>query len=139
MTIRPVPARRHPHQVFLAVLLFLSGLSVLLGGPRPGSVTAALPSLLIVVWAGTLVLSSALVITAAIVASDELALYLELAADLPLAIMCTVYATAVVTAVGWLGMFPAGIVLGMAAAFVVRHRQVHQTLRLLRTGLSEGP
>lgn len=137
--LRPVSARRHPHQVLLAALLLISGLSILLGGPRPGSIAAVLPGLLVVVWAGTLVVGSALVVAAAVVGSEELALYLELVADLPLAIMCAVYAVAVITVAGAAGMFPASIVLGMGLAFLIRGHQVHQTLRLLRTGLSEGP
>lgn len=136
--IIPVPARRHPHQVLVAALLVLSGLFILFGGPQPGSVAAALPGLLVYVWAGVLAIGGALVVAAAIV-GPHASLYLELIADPPLAIMCSVYSASAMMLAGPRAAVPAGIVLAAAFAFALRGIQVGRTLRALRRELEARP
>lgn len=133
--IVPVPARRHPHQVFMAALLMVSGLPILLGGPRPGSINASLPTPLLMLWAGVLTLGGALVVLAAIV-PPLAALFLELIADPPLAVMCLVYAASVLMVAGSRGLVPVALVTGLALAFAIRAIQVMRTLTLLRRELS---
>lgn len=130
----PVPARRHPMQVLVAALLMLSGLPILFGGPRPGSVSAALPTPLLLLWAGVLTLGGAMVVAAAVV-GPAAALYLELAADPPLAVMCAVYSASVVMLAGARGLVPAALVLAAALAFAIRAAQVYRTLRAVRREL----
>ncbi len=132
--LHPVPARRHPHQVLIALLLLLSGLPVLLGGTQPGSLNDALPTLLVYVWAGGLTVGGALVVLAAFITNPLRALYLELIADLPLCLLCSAYAVAVIAAAGTRGLAAAGIVAGTAIAFAVRFWQVTRTLRGLPHG-----
>lgn len=130
-TFAPIPARRHPHQVCLAALIMVSGLAILLGGPQPGSVSASLPPLLLLLWAGVLAVGGAMVVAAAIV-PPLTALFLELAADLPLAVMCVVYAASVAMVAGARALVPMAIVTGVAAAFAVRALQVFRTLTAVR-------
>jgi hypothetical protein len=131
-----IPARRHPHQVLVAALLMVSGLPVLFGGPRPGSVSASLPTPLLMVWAGVITIGGAMVVLAAAV-PPLLALFLELIADPPLAVMCVVYAASVAMLAGWRAAVPAALVAGMALAFAIRAVQVYRTLSAVRRVISE--
>jgi ABC-type Na+ efflux pump permease subunit len=127
----PVPARRHPHQVLIAGLLMVSGLGILLGGPSPGSVSASLPPWLLLLWAGVITLGGAMVVAAS-VAPPQWALFLELAADPALSVMCVVYSAAVLDVAGSRGAVVIALVGGVAAAFAVRAVQVFRTLRAVR-------
>lgn len=130
--IVPVPARRHPHQVLVAALLLVSGAAILLGGPQPGSINETLPGPLVYLWASVITAGGAMVVAAA-AAGPLTALYLELVADLPLSVMCGVYAAAVVTVAGWRGAVPVALVLAAALAFAIRARQVWRTFRQLHS------
>lgn len=132
--IVPVPARRHPHQVLMAALLMVSGLSVLAGGVRPGSLSAALPVALVYVWAVVVTVGAALVVAAAIV-RPLAALFLELAADPSLAVMCLVYSAAALSIAGWRAVVPVALLFGVAVAFAVRAVQVYRTLSAVRREL----
>lgn len=131
----PVPARRHPMQVLVAVMLLLSGLSILLGGPRPGSINTALPTPLLLLWAGVLTAGGALVVLAAVV-PPLLALLFELIADLPLAVMCLVYAASALMLAGSRAAVLVALVTAVALAFTVRAVQVVRTLRAVRRHIS---
>lgn len=128
--IVPVPARRHPHQVFVAALLVVSGIPILLGGPRPGSINETLPAPLVYLWAVVIVAGGAMVVAAALV-GPLAALYLELVADPPLSVMCLVYAAAVLTVVGMRGAVAVALVVAASIAFAVRASQVWRTFRTL--------
>ncbi len=130
--LQPVPARRHPHQVLIAALLFTTGLPILFGTTRPGSLNETLPPWLVLVWAAGLTLCGALVVIAAIIKNELHALYLELTADLPLSLLCWTYAVAVITTAGTRGLAAGGIVAGAAIAFGLRYQQVSTDLRALR-------
>ena len=134
----PVPARRHPHQVLMAGLLVVSGLSVLLGGTRPGSVNASLPTPLLFLWAAVLTAGGTMVVAAAIV-KPLAALFLELVADPPLAVMCVVYSASAAMVGGYRAVVPVALVTGAAAAFAIRAVQVFRTLKALRNEMGEGP
>lgn len=129
--IVPVPARRHPHQVLVAALLMVSGLPILLGGARPGSLNQSLPTPLLYLWAAVAVAGGAMVVTAAIVGPIS-ALYLELIADVPLSIVCFAYSISAVMVGGPRAIVAAAIVTAAALAFLVRARQVYRTFVRLR-------
>lgn len=126
-----IPARRHPHQVFVAGFAILAGLPVLLGGPSAGSLSASLPGWLLAVWGFTLTVGGLAILGAAAVRSAITALYLEAAAHLPLAIMAYAYAAALVNLAGIRGLSAAAIVAGFGLASTVRAAQVIRTLRRL--------
>lgn len=130
-------ARRHPMQVFVASLLTLSGIPILLGGPQPGSLSAALPTLLVYVWAGVMVGGGGLVVAAAIVRDPETALYMEFTAAAPLALMLTAYAGSVLEAAGLKAAVAAALSLGLACAFTARAVAVYRTIRKLRAVLED--
>ncbi len=115
----------------MAALLMFSGLPVLAGGPRPGSLSSALPVALVYLWAVVITLGGAMVVAAAVV-KPLAALFLELVADLPLAVMCLVYSAAVAMLAGWRGAVPAALVFGTAVAFAIRAVQVYRTLSAVR-------
>jgi hypothetical protein len=123
--------------VLIAALLMASGLSVLFGGTRPGSVNAALPTPLLLLWAGVITVGGAMVVAAAIT-GPVLALYLELAADPPLAVMCVVYGASAATLAGLRAVVPVALVAAAAAAFAIRAAQVIRTLvKVRRSARSE--
>lgn len=126
-----LPARRHPHQVLVAGLLMFSGLPVLVGGPKPGSLSAALPVALVYVWAVVITVGGAMVVAAAIV-RPLAALFLEFIADPPLAVMCLVYSAAALMLAGWRAAVPVALLFAAAVAFAIRAVQVSRTLRALR-------
>lgn len=128
-------SRRHPHQVLIASMCLLSGLAILIGGPRPGSISSTLPLGFLYVWAVTLTFGGAIIVMAALVRSVVTALYLELVADLPVAIAALVYAVAVVYTAGGLGLVSAALVSGASAAFLTRFVQALRTVRALRRDL----
>lgn len=129
--IAPVPARRHPFQVLIAVLLTVSGVYILAGGRSPGSVQESLPTVLLLVWATVIAVGGAMVVAAAIV-GPLLALYLEVMADPPLAVMCFVYAACIWAVAGSRGAMAASLTLAAALAFAVRAGQVIRSLVQLR-------
>ncbi len=130
--------RRHPHQVLIAGMCVVSGLSVLLGGPRPGSLTATLPPALVYVWAATFTFGGALIVAAAIVRSVLWALYLELVADLPMALTALTYAAALAVVTGWRGFASMLLFGGVAAAFFVRFLQARRAVIAVRQTLRES-
>jgi hypothetical protein len=134
--IVPVPARRHPAQVVLALILMVSGLAILLGGPRPGSINASLPTPLVLLWAGVVTVGGAMVVAAAVV-PPLAALFLELAADPSMAIMCGVYAASVFTVAGGRGAVTGGLVSGIAVSYAIRAYQVARTIRAARRAARE--
>lgn len=109
----------------------VSGLPILLGGPRPGSLQESLPTPLLYLWAGVATVGGAMVVAAA-VAGPVTALFLELVADVPLSIVCFAYAASAVMAGGSRALVAAAIVTAAALAFLVRARQVYRTVVQLR-------
>lgn len=130
--------RRHPHQVFLAALMVVVGIPTLVGGPRPNSLAASLPSWLLYEWAITLTLGGLLVLGAAIVRKPINALYLECVAHIPLSLSALAYVVALLGVAGWrTGFSAACIVLGFGAASAWRARQVFADLFRLRQVLGQ--
>lgn len=130
--------RRHPHQVLIAGMCVVSGLPILFGGPRPGSLSATLPLVLVYVWAGTFALGGVLIVAAAGVRSVVAALYLELIADLPMAITALTYAVALGLVAGTRGLAVTLLFAGVSAAFLVRFHQTTRTVRAVRVALRES-
>lgn len=135
---RLVPARRHPDQVLVAALLVISGLPIIAGGPRPGSVSATLPVPLVYLWAGVLVLCGLMVVAAAVVRSAEVGLYLELAAHPPMAVMLWVYAASAFLVGGGQAAVAGAILAAIGLARTVRTIQVFRALVKLRKDIERG-
>lgn len=131
--------RRHPHQVLIAGLLVIVGAPILAGGPAPGSIVATMPPALVYVWAGSFVLGGSLIVAAALVRSLLAALYLELVADLPVAVTALTYAAAVTVVAPSRGLATWLLYGGVAAAFLVRAWQALRTVRTLRRSMEAGP
>lgn len=131
-----IAARRHPHQVLVALLLVLSGLPILAGSARAGSLATTVPTALVTAWAVTVVLGGLLVLLAAVWREAVTPLYLELVADLPLAMTCAAYAVAVFASAGLGAVVSGGIIAAASVAFGARFVQVARTLSQLRRELA---
>ena len=135
--------RRHPHQILIAMFLTVVGLPILIDGPREDTVLAELPLLIVYSWASVFVLGGILIITAAFIKDALHALYLELIADLPVALTAISYAIINLAisggARGISGIFLYG---GAGIAFLVRSRQclklMHE-VRLVLRNVGERP
>jgi hypothetical protein len=121
--------RRHPAQVALAVAVMLSGVAVLTVGPASGSLAAALPPLLLTIWASLYVVGGAGVVLAAL-ARPLPALYLELAASGPLALTSFSYTTALFVVAGGKGLVASLLVCAIGVTYAVRLYQ--SATRLIR-------
>ena len=128
--------RRHPHQVFLAGLCTLTGLPVVVGGAQPDSLTSAMPHTLVWLWAASLTAGGAIVVAAAAVRRLLTALYLELVADLPVALSCASYAAALVTLYGAGHLGPVITFGGAGVSFLIRFVQVLRAFRRLHHELA---
>lgn len=127
--------RHHPHQVFVAGLCVLTGLPVVLGGPKPGSLAAAMPGELVLVVAACLSVGGGIVLAAAAVRNLLTALYLELVADLPLALCLASYTAALVAVPGHHKIGAIITFGGAGIAFAVRFIQVMKAFRRLHREL----
>lgn len=133
-----IPARRHPHQVFIGGLCVVAGAPALLGKTQPSSLAASLPAWLLAVWSLVLAVGGVLVVAAAIVRAPLRGLYLEAAAHLPLAVMTIAYGSALVAVNGVRGVSAAAIVFGFGVAEIARFVQVTRTLHHLHGVLQAG-
>lgn len=115
----------------MAGLLMFSGVPILVGGSKPGSLSAALPVALVYVWAAVITVGGAMVVAAALV-RPLAALFLEFIADPPLAVMCLVYSAAALMLAGWRAAVPVALLFGVAVSFAIRAVQVSRTLRAVR-------
>lgn len=132
-----VPARRHPHQVFIGALCVVAGAPAITGRTHSGSLAATLPAWLIVVWSVVLVAGGVLVVLAAVVRSSLRGLYLECVAHLPLAIMTLAYGYALISVNGAKAIPSAAIVFGFGVAEFARFRQVTGALHRLGAALGK--
>lgn len=133
-----IPARRHPHQVFIGALCVVAGAPPLLGGSRSGGLTGTLPASLLLTWSLVLVAGGALVVAAALARSTLRGMYLEACAHLPLALMTIAYGSALLIAVGLRGVTSAAIVFGFGVAEAARFWQVYRTLRHIHGVLEQA-
>lgn len=122
-------------QVFVAGLLTLAGLPILLGGPQPGSLSEALPAVLVYAVAAVFTGGGAATVTAAAMRNPVTALYFEIAAAPPLALASIAYASGALALAGGRAAVSAAIFLGLAGAFVTRTVAVYRTMRDLQAEL----
>lgn len=129
--------RRHPHQVLIACMCIVTGLPVFLAGISPNSIVSTLPPVLVYSWAITLVVGGSVIVAAAAVKNDLTGMYLELVADVPVALTLATYAGAVWTVAGWAGVSTIALFGGAGCAFGVRCWQVYRAVGKLRRALIE--
>jgi hypothetical protein len=130
--------RRHPMHLYVALLLTLSGLPVLFGDVRPGSLSQELPNVFVHIWAGTLVVCGLLIVVAGVVRNLFTALYLELVASVPLALVLFAYANGAMNVGGTRAIVPVSLLLGLVFAYVARSWRAWRTLKRLRGVLKRG-
>lgn len=133
--IRLEPTSRHPVLFFFLYFLIAAGLSVVFGAPsEPGSVQAALPAWGVYVWAASLAFGAIFVLVGLHYqrklgrASVNGALFEQVGMAL-LAAPGILYAVAVLAAVKWAGLYPAGLVLGMSVACGYRWWDIRRQIK----------
>lgn len=123
---RPEPSSRHPIVLFLLFLTLSYGVSVLFGGPAPGSIEEQLDAVQVSVWGGTLAFgASTYLIALALQSSKRVRTFttgvaFEQVGAASLGAAAILYSVAVVATVGWVGTFPAGTTFAFGAACIYR-------------------
>lgn len=117
-----------PWGVFIKTLCVITGLASFIG-PSPGSIEAALPHILVLIWSVTL-------ITGALCGLYGLfrprAYRVEIAGLIWLGTASIVYAIAILAHVGISGAVPGGIIMGFGLAALVRALAVYVTFEVAR-------
>lgn len=124
-----VGSQRHPFEVFLLALCVVSGLSLLLGSPPPGSINSTLDPLARNAWALMLAGGS---IAALIGGSLPGGIFVEQVGLVAVGSGTLVYAVAIVATAGAQGLFAAGITLAFGAACCWRWWQLQRLIREAR-------
>ena len=132
--IRLEPTSRHPVVFFFLYLLMSSSLTIGLGAPPPGSVNEALPRWGVYLWAGSLFLGPALILWGLrwqrrIGRKSVDGALLEAVGMAMLAAAGILYSAAAIGAVGWSGVIPAGLILGLAVACGYRAWDIRRQIR----------
>lgn len=122
----------HPYAVWGAGLCLISGLVLLIGGPRPNSMEALMPTAYVYVWGASLMTGGALLIAAYFIRELLLAILCERAGCMLLATATLVYAGAAVVVVGASAAFPVGMTAAFGAASTWRAIQITLAIRAYR-------
>lgn len=138
---RPEPSSRHPLVVFLLILTMLSGITIVIGGPSPGSIGAALPPWGVLLWALALSGGSALILIGlGLQPFDKHLVVGVLFEQVGVAMLgpaAIVYSAAALAAVGWTGAFPAGLTFGFGVSCLYRWFTLQRGINRARTA-AEG-
>jgi hypothetical protein len=120
---------RHPFELFLLALSFISGIPALLGAaPEPGSIESSLPAWAAVGWSVCLVGGSGLALIGIYWRQRAAGLILEQLGLAFVGVAALVYAVCIVSVIGATGVLSAGIVAAFGAACLVRWRQIQRVI-----------
>jgi hypothetical protein len=126
-----VAMRRHPMAIYLYGLSALSGVTYLVVGAPPGSVSTLLPGVLSYSWYLSLALGGVAGLVAAVWREPLTAVMIERIAMVPLGAAAIVYAAALVLRGQLSLLFTAGIVAGFGVSALLRAAQITRHLRAL--------
>jgi hypothetical protein len=134
---RLVPLAEHPFELLFGLMAFLSGLGLTLGAVAPVSLDATLPPSVVWAWGGIQLLAGALIVVGIVVRYLRPALLivgfrLEQAGLWPLAAVAAVYGAVAVGYAGTRALYPAGVLVAVAAACVARAIAVARLERTIR-------
>ncbi|MER6942478.1 hypothetical protein ABT294_00520 [Nonomuraea sp. NPDC000554] len=126
---RFVPLAEHPFEILFALLAFLNGLALTLGGSRPASLNATLPGVVVWAWGAIQVFAGAFIVAGIVLryvrpAFLMIGLRLERAGLWPLSAAAAVYS---VVALGYAGLrvlYPVSVLVAVAVACIARARAV---------------
>lgn len=130
-----IGGRRRPHELMLLLFSLVAGAAMLLGAPRPNSMTEEMNTTLVTLWAVGLFLGGLIGIWGCYTRNNlARGLLLERAGELISAGAAFGYAMQVVSINGGRAGFAAGFCIAWAVANVVRSLQISNDLRSLRGG-----
>lgn len=130
-----ISARARPHEQLFLLFSLISGLSYLLGAPKPGSINALMPHWEIWFWSSGLAISGVVGLFGCWWKYDRgLGLGMEMAGMLVGAGAMLMYAAAAWSVGGWKASLPAGISLVWTIANLVRAGQIRKELRTIENG-----
>lgn len=124
-------SRRPPHLAFMCALCILSGVSIVVSGPTPGSIQEALHPVLVQAWAASLIACGAAILVTFFDRVAVRGLRRERLMLWPLSIATMAYAGAILGSAGGRGAFAAGLCLAFVGANFVRVWQITRWLRAL--------
>lgn len=129
-----VTGRHRPHELLLFALQVVLGLGYLLSVPAPQSLAALVPSWLVFLWAGGLVLSGIVGLAAAWRKQTLAALELERAALIVSAGALLLIGGASFVATGWRAIFGGSMILAWALANITRCLQIRHDAKQMAGG-----
>lgn len=122
--------RRHPHEVMLLGLCLIQGAAYAIGQPRPGSVSALLPPLLVTAWFWMLLAAGVVGLVGNLWPGHLITgLRVRLAGMLLAASPAAAYGVTLIAFAGARASFTAGIVFAWAGACMWRSGQLVVDLR----------
>lgn len=118
---------RHPFELYLLYLTFLTALPTLLGiAPRPGSITHAMPEWLAFSWSLTLTGGAGIALAGIYWFRRDLGLIMEQLGLALTSISCLVYAAVLLSQTGISSLFPFAILAGYGVSCLVRVRHIQR-------------
>lgn len=135
-----VTSRHRPHELVLLGLSVLLGIAYLVRLPPPQTLAAVVPGWLVAVWALGLVVSGVIGLSAAVwQGSIIVALQMERAALLLNNAPLILIGGASFATLGWgRAVFGGSIILGLAAANLVRSLQINRDVKQLAAAMESG-
>lgn len=128
--IDPLMAGRHPFQVFMLTLSFISGLPILFGEFTAGSVESTLPPIIAYGWGASLVLGSIVALIGSYLSQAHYAtaVILERMGLTITGLSAVVYAVIIALQLEPGGLLAAGIVLAYGSACLSRARDISRII-----------
>lgn len=132
---------RHPYETYTMAWTFLAGLALLIGGPRPGSVSASMGPIEQKIWAGTIVFGAALTLISIKWPNKGTGLLIEQVGLVAAGGAIILYCLSAVWHMGPGAILPLGIIFGFGLACFRRaweiQRQVLRAQREINGGKRE--
>jgi hypothetical protein len=120
---------RHPFEIYVLILCFLTALPILFGAPAvPGSIRDSLPPPVAFGWGLALLAGAALALFGIYFGERATGLICEQLGLALVAVACLIYAGCIIAYQGWDGMIAVGIVGGFGASCGRRYFQIQKVL-----------
>lgn len=122
----PLRAGRHPFQIYLLALAFVSGLTQLIGASPPDSLSRQLPAWLVYVWSWMLVVGSAAGLCGSLWPQKDYAtgLTIERVGLMATGVAGVLYGAMIPYNLGLSGAVAGGVTIGFGLACIIRAQHI---------------